>query len=587
MRGAQFRKNISVLLFPILIPVLILGIFSVIITENYIKNNLDKDNNMTLQHTKDSMEGMFSAIDGISKGLNLNTTSIMQLRAFLGNELSYSDARNAKNMFANLINNAANANPEIQGIYLYCNNKKENVFISNLGVVHLRSYNDQAWYDTYRNLKESVHFELRQSKRFAFEESTWMITAYHNFYMIGQNLAQGVIVLNIRQSSIQKNIEKLIKLDHQSIFILNRDLENLVWAGSDNISPTQLRLNEDGTVTVPNQKDYIITTIDSPEYGLKYVLVTAKSELYKLRTILLQTTAAICIITAIIGVLLAYYFSRNNYNLIMGTIDLLALVEQGKPLNQDVIKKINDPKSSEIIHNIAKTFIEHYNIKLQLSEKKYKMKALEMRMLQAQINPHFLSNTLKTIFWKSVDLYGEQSDVSKMIEYLASMFHYSLEMKDQLASLREEIAYGQNYIEIQKIRYKDKFYVIWDYDEAIQDYPVMKMLLQPLLENSIYHGIKESGSNGLIRIKIRRNHQRIQLSVLDNGRGMSPEELEHLHQRLKNRESEDEHIGLLNVYRRLLLIYEEKLYLKIRSRQNLGTVIYLSFPDGGEDKKVR
>lgn len=165
-------------------------------------------------------------------------------------------------------------------------------------------------------------------------------------------------------------------------------------------------------------------------------------------------------------------------------------------------------------------------LKVQTSEQKYKLKTLELMALQQQINPHFLHNTLNTIYWEAIALTKGPNTCADMLTKLAAIMRYSLGNPDESVTIREELGYLKNYVFIQARRYQNKFRVEYDIDDQVMDYPIRKILLQPLVENAINHGIKELEREGVIRIKIHGCDGYLYISVLDTGLGMDRDTLQ-------------------------------------------------------------
>jgi two-component system sensor histidine kinase YesM len=279
---------------------------------------------------------------------------------------------------------------------------------------------------------------------------------------------------------------------------------------------------------------------------------------------------------------LTFFLTKRNYNNLLSIITTFESAENGEPLPA-LPSRVND-EYSFILQNVIKTFIEQSYLKVQLSEKKYRLKTMEFVALQSQINPHFLFNTLKTIFWKSISLTGDQNEVSNMIEHLSDILHYSLGNYEKTVTLAEEIKSVQSYIEIQKVRYKDKFRVIWQYDDALTKYSVLKLLLQPLIENCIYHGIKEKEGFSYIKIKMALVKSNILITIIDNGLGIKPDTLSEIRKKLSEDGEYTEHIGLSNTNKRLKLTYGDEYGIVIRSKYGLGTVIYITIPVSEKDE---
>ncbi|MFC5468564.1 sensor histidine kinase [Cohnella suwonensis] len=214
----------------------------------------------------------------------------------------------------------------------------------------------------------------------------------------------------------------------------------------------------------------------------------------------------------------------------------------------------------------------------------------ELRTLQAQINPHFMYNTLDSIVWMAEA--GKNEQVIQLVQALSRFFRISLNKGRDWISIKVELDHVQSYLVIQKTRYRDILDYEIDVDPKLQVFPILKMTLQPLVENAIYHGIKNKRGKGLIRIGAAiEQAQDIVLFVEDDGIGMKPERLDQLRARLDEpRESgyaEDDQddgvpglggFGLQNVHQRLKLYFGERYGLHIDSEENVGTRISVRIP---------
>lgn len=587
MRKKFFIKNLLIFILPLLIPLLILGSFSISITQRYLRNDIDNNNIKMLNQTRDTVELMFNELDALNINFNYNAPFISRLIFLLKSKVWEPNNIDDYNVFMDILNPPADSKPYIQSMYVYFANNYGNFLASNQGIVNLSRFIDTSWYNTFMNMsdKGDIFVETRDIKQFNFEESGKpMVTVYRKFYRPGLSKAEGVIVLNIKRNYIEKMLNSLIYFPQQTVFII--DENGNIISSSNHTMVNQFDIKKIITNTSSffelKQIDntYVVSRVKSDKYGLIYVSVIPKGSFYELPMQLISMTIILLFISFVLGLLLTFYISKKNYDNLTTIVATFESAEKGTAL-PPLPEKVTD-EYSYILQNIIKTFIESSYLKVQLSEKKYKLKAMEMLALQAQINPHFLSNTLRTIFWKSINLTNGQNEVSNMIEYLSDILHYSLGDYDNTVTLEEEIKNTQSYIEIQKIRYKDKFRVIWQYDEDILDYKVIKLLFQPNIENSIYHGIKEKEGAGCIKIKITRVNQALHVSIIDNGIGMQHEKLEEVKRRLFGDEDYSEHIGLFNTHKRLQLMYGDKYSLKIRSRYGWGTAIYITLSEETE-----
>lgn len=193
----------------------------------------------------------------------------------------------------------------------------------------------------------------------------------------------------------------------------------------------------------------------------------------------------------------------------------------------------------------------------------------EMNILQEQIKPHFLYNTLENIRWMAKKYNAD--DVEGAITTLSQYFRLSLNHGEQEVSLKQEFQHTKSYLDIQKIRYKEKLSYMIELDPEIADFKICKITIQPLVENAIKHGIKNKNMNGTVTISGKCVDNMIIIEVEDDGVGMNQKTL----QEIKNNLTDDNssHYGLRNVYRRLQHYYGDKVSMDIESFETIGTFI--------------
>ncbi len=207
------------------------------------------------------------------------------------------------------------------------------------------------------------------------------------------------------------------------------------------------------------------------------------------------------------------------------------------------------------------------------------LRAAELRLLQEQINPHFLYNTLDNIIWLAES--GEDEEVVKMVSSLSSFFRTTLSKGRDYITIAEEREHIESYLSIQKFRYRDILSYDIDFEDEILDHSILKLTLQPIVENALYHGIKNKRGMGHIQIDGRMAGDNIEFIVSDNGIGMREEEAEHLRKVISGLISDDRSgggFGLFNVNQRLQLNYGKEYGLNIESTYNVGTTIRVKIP---------
>ena len=209
-----------------------------------------------------------------------------------------------------------------------------------------------------------------------------------------------------------------------------------------------------------------------------------------------------------------------------------------------------------------------------VKEEQINLRQTELKLLQAQINPHFLYNTFDTIIWLAEDHQDEQ--VVEMITSLSNFFRTTLSRGEDFISLGEEEVHVRSYLEIQQSRYRDILEYEINVSGELHEYKVPKLTLQPLVENALYHGIKNKRGKGMIVVEARADENELILTVSDNGIGMEPDTLERLGKSIT--EGNKIGYGLANVQERIQLYYGKKYGLTIRSKFEVGTDVIVSLP---------
>jgi two-component system sensor histidine kinase YesM len=220
----------------------------------------------------------------------------------------------------------------------------------------------------------------------------------------------------------------------------------------------------------------------------------------------------------------------------------------------------------------------------QVYQEQQKKREAEFRILQAQIKPHFLYNTLDTIHWMAHDKGAD--DIVGIVDALTRLFRISLSKGRDRISLGEELEHVTSYLVIQKIRYAGKLDYVLDVDPGLEEVPVVKLTLQPLVENAIYHGIKEKAGPGRLRIEGRREGDALVLTVADDGVGMEPAVLDRLVRNLQvGEDPETPGFGVFSVHHRIRLAFGEDWGLSFESEPGVGTRVRVRQPVDPEGGK--
>ena len=243
-------------------------------------------------------------------------------------------------------------------------------------------------------------------------------------------------------------------------------------------------------------------------------------------------------------------------------------------------EKIAIGGSTEIRH-LGQSIQESYRQNSELMKKviweQNERRKSEFDVLQSQINPHFLYNTLDSITWMIES--GKNEEAAFMITQLAKLFRISLSKGHTVIRIRDELQHAQSYVNIQKVRYKNKFEVVFDIRPDILDDCIVKLVLQPILENAINYGVREMDDCGKILIRGWKEQENIFMQVSDNGMGIPEEEIDLLLKDTNRVHKKGSGVGLVNVNNRLRLLFGEPYGLQIESELDEGTTVTVIIPE--------
>ena len=258
---------------------------------------------------------------------------------------------------------------------------------------------------------------------------------------------------------------------------------------------------------------------------------------------------------------------------------LTQVTDQVAKGNLTVRSDVTGGLEARVLSDSMNTMIDKINELLeQVKTEQVRLRKAEFELLQSQINPHFLYNTLDAIVWLAEA--GEQKKVVSMVGSLSDFFRISLNQGQDILDVREELQHVRSYLEIQQMRYQDILQYEICVPEELYSSRIPKITLQPLVENALYHGIKNKRGKGMIRIDGEMEDSDCILRITDNGRGMTPERLGQVREGIRNRNAcETEIYGLYNVNERIRLNFGEKYGITITSTYGEGTCVTVRLPE--------
>lgn len=299
---------------------------------------------------------------------------------------------------------------------------------------------------------------------------------------------------------------------------------------------------------------------------IPYDLVTAQT------TKLVGTFLVLCLLCAVIMVTVIIIQSGSFTRPIRTLQKAMKTVAGG-----DLTVRVQDARTDEfgeLNDGFDRLVGELDQLITHISESKEREDLAKYQMLQSQINPHFLYNTLDSI--RMMAVLRDQEEIAEALISLSRLFRYCIRQGDRLVTVREELQQAKNYLLLQSLRYQDRLQVNYQVDEQVLDRMMPKVLLQPLLENALIHGVQDMEEGCAITITVSQAAEGTRFSIHDNGKGIEGQTLEKIRKKLQNGTSES--IGLANVNERLRLYYNNTAGLTIESRPGEGTTVFFTVP---------
>ncbi len=567
MKKKWFIKNFIAFALPIFAVLLICGAVTLYFVYHVFLRELNKNNENLLSQIQTNVETILNEVNSLSLNFEFYTKE-QDFGDYSGSETVTPEKRAVELEMLNFMNTIANSRQYIHSIYIQIDNPENSFMVSNNGRQMPGQFLDSEWLEDARALRgmaETTWTRYRGIKRYSFESPTAVLTVYRKLYTGLKPV--GTVALNIYGSYFDERLSTLNLLAGQEIEIYSKDGEAVY-------NFTYQADKKEG-------KDfpYRSITVKSEGNGYTYISRVPTGKLYEVLYQISLRIAVIFLVSIAAALGASYAASKRSYQRIYAVYQIIEAADSPRPL-PELTPKAKD-EYGYIIQNMIKMFIESRYVKAQLAEKKSRYEAMELLALQSQINPHFLFNTIETINWSIIGHLGFGNHASRMLEHLSDVLKYSLSNPNEKVLLKEELSYTKSYLSIMQERYRGRFDVIWDVDDKLVDCYIIKMVLQPLVENAIYHGIKEKDGTCKLKIRLYRLRGNSCLEVIDTGLGMSKERLQQVRQMMLDgdRKNIGIHIGVKNVYKRLKLVYEDACTMIIRSKEGLGTSVKITLPE--------
>jgi two-component system sensor histidine kinase YesM len=440
---------------------------------------------------------------------------------------------------------------------------------------------EEQWYTAAREAPAEVKLiarpigrNIRSTRRYGADEVVSVVKA-----VVGatDGRFRGAVLIDLRLSKIEELFNGSSLGKGGFLFIVDSTGE-MVYTPVNRVAyripPEALSGETPSSLLTLSGTDYQVLSQRSPYTGWRTFGVFSLAETLREVTMIRLWTLIIGGLTMVLAVAAAFFFASSIAKPVLGLRSLMKRVEHGD-LSVRFSGAPNDEIGelgfgfNEMIGRIQSLIGQVY------SEQQSKRDA-ELRILQEQIKPHFLYNTLDTIQWMAQE--GRVGDVVRMVGALTSLFRMGLSKGHEFIPLSDEIEHVESYLCIQKMRYEDKFDYVIDCEKALRPRRVLRLLLQPLVENAIYHGIKERRGHGSLAVGMRIEAGDLFLTVRDDGVGMDAMKVALLNESLEEGKPLAGGYGIRNVHERIRLTYGRPYGLHFRSSYGEGTEVTVRHP---------
>lgn len=437
----------------------------------------------------------------------------------------------------------------------------------------------KEWYTRALNGEESIVYSHVQN--IVDGEYPWVVTLSRAIVDDSTGETLGVIFIDMNYHSISSLCEEISLGSKGYIFIIDENgnivyhpKQQLLYSGVQTEEIQKIMQRGNGSFYSKNGEK-VYTVSRSELTGCTIVGVSYLSELMEK----IDGLQELYIILAIILIFIAVIISVIIANMISRPIrDLGDSMKQVDQENFDI--HIENPGYTNVIGDLIHSFnimIERIRELIQrITDEQTEKRKSELSALQAQINPHFLYNTLDSIIWMAES--HKIPEVVEMTSALSKLLRKSISNDNEIVTVSDEISYVSEYLKIQKMRYRDKLDFSINVDHELLMASMPKLIMQPLVENAIYHGIKMKKNGGVIRIEGHRRDNMMELLISDDGVGMDAHTMEHLLDERDKEQNNGKKVGVNNVNRRIKLYFGNEFGLRYESIQSQGTIVHVDLP---------
>ena len=471
---------------------------------------------------------------------------------------------------------------DIDGIYVLGRNGA--IFRSSKGTLRKQEFREEEWFKQVIETGEELWLAPHPGSDIIQNLDYLTISVVYPVKDRISSRILGVVVVDVRAESLNKIEDNGLVFEGKS-YILDED-DKVIYSDQSNdeeeIDAVNHAFHEnqaDHTGTADKieigGKACLYSSMYLSNNGWKTVGIISDRQVFAPFERLRMAIIFAILVFGIIAVIFAWKGADNVSEPIKKVHTTMKQVEKGDFNVQ--LKIASQDEVGELAQSFNHMIEKIKRLMAQEQESQEKLRYAELKALQSQINPHFLYNTLDSINWMM--RMGRNDKVEEMIDALSTFFRISLSKGRHFISIREELIHVEKYIMIQKVRYERIMESEICVPEEFFGYDIIKMTLQPLVENALYHGIKEKGEGGVIRITAEGQGDNIVFCVSDTGLGMSKEKLEKLQIMMDQGIDHDpDAYGIINVQKRIHMYFGTEYGLRFESEPGSGTSVYVTIP---------
>lgn len=556
--------------------------------------NISLQNNI-LDQVSGSLDDLYDDLNNLTKVLAYEGNLENPFYSFLNATNETDKALQMNYDFSRFFLNFNSSRYQISSILLL-NNVSDTPYFwgaNNIGRVNGYHFADQDWYKAIKHNERQITIMDTNIPDYLdnFNTNKYMITFARNIYDI-QKIRDlrniGTIIVNLQTDTFQNIFESYTKDFKGDFYILGEDGSIIYdyknrYTGQkpDSFADLANKLTQvRGHQFVNWERGKYISYTTVPSFKWKLVTVIPHSQLTN-GISKINLTIIITVMVAIVCLMLTLLLiSRGFFKRLNLVLKAIHRIEEGNFIpvipfkQQDEIGQL--ASSIDIMRLRLKDFIDTAYIS------SIRRQEAELKALQMQINPHFLYNTLESIRMKAT--LNQDTDVAHMIKILADLFRWNVKEMNAVISLEEEMEFISTYLDIQKIRFGDRLTYTIEIPPDLMSFGILKLMLQPIVENSFIHGFKNNSGVCSIHIQAERIDEYLHIRISDNGSGIPPDQITLLNQQLSQqssleRESSNE-VGISNVHERICLMFGFNSIngLKVSRNANGGITVTACFP---------